>query len=158
MVCPGDSHLAKRVLAAQVYPFGDQIHAINDASANADPDANFRLIKLRSTEENDVIAMAGVYSFILGLNRLSIHDRLHTRGEVVLRNGSDGIVHIQSQKAREGTPKTEIVGVDICNAPVPAILSLISHLVHRGLTRMMLRLPRKQQGCSPAQPTILEPS
>lgn len=102
-------------------PFGDQIHAINDASANVDPDANFRLIATTINGGDVPISQwpgPGVYS-MLGLTQLS-HDPLHTRGEVVLRNGSDGVVDIQSQKAREGTPTTEIpVGVDICHAPVP---------------------------------------
>ena len=110
--------LKEKFLQPKFDPFGNQIHAINDASANADPDANFCLIA--TTINGGAVTLLGplVYSMI-SLTEPSPHDPLHTRGEVVLRNGSDGVVDIQSQKARQGTRTSEIVGVDICHAPLP---------------------------------------
>jgi pimeloyl-ACP methyl ester carboxylesterase len=106
------------LLQPKFNPFGDQIHWINDSSVRVDQDAKFRLITATITGGNVPLSSPLCYSLI-GLNKLSIHHIGLTRGEVVLSNGSDGVVDIQSQRAGAGTPVSEMT-FNICHALPPA--------------------------------------
>jgi pimeloyl-ACP methyl ester carboxylesterase len=110
------------LLQPKFNPFGDQIHWINDSSATVDPDAKFRLITATITG-GDVPPLPWPLSplcySLLGLNKLSIHQIGLTRGEIVLKNGSDGVVDIQSQEAGTGTPVSQME-INICHALPPA--------------------------------------
>ena len=112
------------ILEPKFDPFGDQIHAINDASANVDPDAKFHLIA-DTINGGDVTQYSLPLCYLMtGLSHVSNqYPSPTTRGEVVLDNGSDGVVDIQSEKGGRGTPLSEIQGVDIAHLMLPGGLN-----------------------------------
>ena len=63
---------------------------------------------------------------LIGLSQFSIHEPPQTRGEVVLRTASDGVVDIQSQRAGTGTPLTQIEDADIAHLMLPGGLNFLA--------------------------------
>jgi pimeloyl-ACP methyl ester carboxylesterase len=104
-----------RLLQPKFDPFGLQVHLINGSWAEVHPSAKFRLITATITGGDVPPGPVPLGYSLLGLTKFSIHEIGKTRGEVVLRDGSDGVVDIQSQGAGIGTRITHM-GFDICHA------------------------------------------